>query len=53
MTSRSAVETLHDMSGQDKDVPGRLKDTPDGYTDLVDTHGWGLQIIIFLADDSL
>ena len=53
MTTRSAVETLQDMPGLHRDVQGCLKDTPDGYTDLTDTRGWGLRIIIFLANVSL
>ena len=39
--------------GQDRNASGRLKDIPDGYMDLVETHGWGLRIFIFLADVSL
>ena len=36
-----------------RDASRRLKDTPDGYKDLADTHGLGLWIVIFLADVSL
>ena len=53
MTTHSAMEILRDMPGQHKDAPECLKDTPDGYTDLADTGGWGVQIVIFLADVSL
>ena len=53
MTSRSAVERPQDMPGQHRDASGRLKDTPDGFTDLADTHGWVLRIFISLTDVSL
>ena len=53
MTTRSAAETPQDIQGQHRDASGRLKDAPDGYTDLADTHGWGLWIFISLADVSL
>ena len=53
VTTRSVVEASQDMPGQHRDVSGRLKDTPDGYTDIADTHRLGLQIFIFLADVSL
>ena len=53
MTTRSAAETLQDTPGQHRDASGHLKDTPDGYTDLVDTHGWGLRIVFFLANVSI
>ena len=53
VTTRRAAERPQDMPGQHRDASGRLKDTPDGFTDLADTHGWGLQIFIFLADVSL
>ena len=41
-----------DMPGQHRDASGRLKDTS-WYTDLVETLGRGLRILIFLADVSL
>ena len=53
VTTYSATETPQDMQGQHKDASGHFKDTPDGYTDLADTCGWGLRIIIFLVDVSL
>ena len=53
MTTRSAAETLQETPGQDRDASDCHKDTPDGYTDLADTHRWGLRIVIFLADVSL
>ena len=53
VTIRSAMETTQDMPLQHRDASGHLKDAPDGYMDLADTHGWGLQIFIFLADVSL
>ena len=45
-----AAEASQDMPGQHRDVSGHLKDTPDGYTDLADTHRWDLRIFIFLMD---
>ena len=48
-----AAETLQDKPGLHRDPPGRVKDTPYGFTDLVDTREWGLRIKIFLADVSL
>ena len=53
MTTRSAAETLQDTPGQHRDASGRLKDAPDGYTDLAETRGWGLWIFISLTDVSL
>ena len=53
MTTRSAAETPQDTPGQHRDASGHLKDAPDGFTDLANTHGWGLRIFIFLADVSL
>ena len=53
MTTRRAVERPQDMPGQQRDASGCRKDTPDRFTDHVDTHGWGLQIFISLADVSL
>ena len=53
VTTRNAAETPQDIPGQHGDASGRLKDTPDGFTDLADTHRWGLWIFIFLADVSL
>ena len=53
MTTHTAVETSQDTPGQHRDASGRLKDTPDRFTDLADTHGWGLWMFIFLADISL
>ena len=53
MTTRSVVETPQDKSGQHRDASRHLKNTPDGLTDLADTHRWGLQILIFIADLSL
>ena len=41
------------MPGQHRDALGHIKDAPDGYTDLADTHGWGLLIFILLSDVSL
>ena len=52
VTTCSAAEIPQDMLGQHKDASGRLKDTPDGFTDLADTRGWGLRIFILLADVS-
>ena len=53
MTTCSTPEKPHDTPGQQRDASARLKDTPDGFTDLVDTHRQGLRIIIFLTDVSL
>ena len=53
ITTRSVAETLQDMPGQHRDASGRLKDTQDGFTDLADTHRWGLWIFILLSDVSL
>ena len=53
LDTRSAAETLQDMPGHYKDAQGRVKDTLDGYMDLTDISGWGLRIVIFLADVSL
>ena len=53
MNTSSATERPHDMSVQHRDASGRLNDTLDGFTDLVDTHGWGLRIFISLTDVSL
>ena len=53
MTTHSAGERPQDMPGQHRDASGHLKDTPDGFTDLADTHRWGLRISIFLVDVSL
>ena len=39
--------------GQQRDASRHHKDTPDGFMDLADTHGWGLRIFISLADVSL
>ena len=50
VTTRSAAKRPQDTQGQHRDASGRLKDTPDGFTDLADTHGWGLRIFIFLVD---
>ena len=50
MTTHSVAKTAQDMPRQDRDASGHLKDIPDGYTDLVDTHRWGLWIFIFLVD---
>ena len=36
-----------------RDASGCCKDTPDGYTDLAETHGWGLWIFISPAYVSL
>ena len=52
ITTRSVAETPKDMQRQHMDASGRLKDTPDGYTDLAETHGLGLRIFIFLMDVS-
>ena len=49
----SAAERPQDMPRQHRDASGRRKDTPDGFTDLADTHGWGLRIFISLVDVSL
>ena len=53
MTTHTAAEAPQGTPGQHRDASGHLKDTPDGYTDLAETHGWGLRIFIFLADVSL
>ena len=53
MTTRSSAETPRDTPGQPRDESGCLRNTPDGYTDIADTHGWGLRIFIFLVDVSL
>ena len=53
VTTLSMAETLQDIPGLHRDAPGRLKDTPDIFSDLVDTHRWGLRTIIVLADVSL
>ena len=53
MTTHSAAERPQDMPGQHRDASRHLKDTLDGFTDLADTHGWGLRIFISLADISL
>ena len=37
-----------DTPGQHRDASGHRQDTLDGYTDLAETHGWGLQIIFSL-----
>ena len=44
-TTRNAVETIQDTLGQHRNASGCRKDTSDRYTDLVETHGCGLQII--------
>ena len=49
-TTRSSTEAPQDTLGQHRDASGRRKDTPDGYMDLAETHGWGLRIIFFPAD---
>ena len=36
-----------------RDAPGHLNDTSHRFTDLVDTHGWGLRTIIVLVDVNL
>ena len=51
-TTRGMAETPQDTPGQHRDASGHRKDTPDGYTDLSKTHGWGLWIIFFPADVS-
>ena len=53
VTTRSTAETPQDTPGQHRDASGRLKNAPDGYTDLADTHKWDLRIFISLADVSL
>ena len=53
MINCSAAETPQDTPGQHRDATGCLKDTPDGFTDFVETHGWGLRIFILLSDVSL
>ena len=53
VTTRSVAEAPQDTTGQHRDVSGHLKDTRGGYTDLADTHGWGLRNFIFLVDVSL
>ena len=45
-----ATETLQDMQVLHRYPPGCLKDTPDGFTDLADTHRWGLRIQMLLPD---
>ena len=52
VTTCSAVAAPQ-APGQHIDASGRRKDMPDGYTDLADTHGWSLQIFIFLVHVSL
>ena len=37
MATRSAAEAPQDTPGQYRDASGHRKDTPDGYTDLVET----------------
>ena len=37
--THSAAETLQETPGLHRDPQGRLKDAPDGFTDLVDTLG--------------
>ena len=49
MATRCAAEAPQDTPGQYRDASGRRKDTPDGYTDLAETHGWGSRIFISLA----
>ena len=53
MATRSAAEAPQDTPVQYRDASGRRKDTPDGYMDLEETHGWGLWIFTSLADVSL
>ena len=53
MATRGAAEAPQDIPGQYRDASGCRKDTPDGYTDLAETHGWGLRIFISLTDVSL
>ena len=53
VTTRSEAETPQDTPGQHRDASGRIKDTPDGYTDLAEISGGGLRIFISLADVSL
>ena len=53
MATRCATEAPQDTPEQYRDASGRRKDTLDGYTDLVQTHGWGLRIFISLSDISL
>ena len=50
MTTHSAADMPQDTPGQHMDALEHLKDTPDGYTDPVETHGWGLQIFNLLMD---
>ena len=39
MTTHSAAERPQDSLGQQRDASECLKDTPDGFMDLADTHG--------------
>ena len=50
---RDHLQCSENTPEQHKDAQGHLKDTPDGYKNLAETHRWGLQIVIFLTDVSL
>ena len=39
VTTRNAAKTPQDTPGQHRDASGRIKDVPDGYTEI---SGWGL-----------
>ena len=47
VTTLSAAERPPDKPGQHRDASGHLKDTPHGFTDLADTHGWGFIDLYF------